>query len=72
MGGRSNYYPDPCTRSRSEFSSCPEWRVFFTGHIPQVKEQVIMLQIYIQDQMRLLALIIIQNVLSEREENCLA
>ena len=38
-------------------------RVFFTGHIPQVKEQVIMLQINNQDQMCLLTLIIIQNVL---------
>ena len=38
-------------------------RVFFTGHIPQVKVQVIMLQINKQDQMYLLALIITQNVL---------
>ena len=38
-------------------------RVFFTGHIPQVKVQVIMLQINNQDQMCLLALIITQNVL---------
>ena len=37
--------------------------VFFTGHIPHVKEQVIMLQINKQDQMCLLALIIIKNVL---------
>ena len=37
--------------------------VFVTGHIPQVKVQVIMLQINNQDLMCLLALIIIQNML---------
>ena len=46
-----------------EYFTLFERRVLFTGHIPQVKVQVIMLQINKQDQMCLLALIITQNVL---------
>ena len=38
------------------------WQVSFTGHIPQVKVQVTVLQINIQAQKCLLALITVQNV----------
>ena len=43
-------------------------QVFFAGHIPQVRIQVTVLEIIKQNCVRLLALILIQNVVFDRRE----